>query len=122
MDAPITDPLAQQLVTFLLGGGAIAIVTAISRFLWKWRTGRIADERANNTSLVNQRVVAIQERRAAEKERDAADRKRRLAAEENSRLRRILIENGINPGDELDFEDTIIPDTKPVRGTKKEQS
>jgi len=106
----ITDPLAQQLVTFLLGGGALAIGTAVTRFIWKWRTGRVAAERENNTSLVNQRIAAIEERKAAERERDAADRKRRLAAEENSRLRRLLIQNGINPGDELDFENTITPE------------
>jgi len=107
MTPQITDPLAQQLVTFLLGGGALAIISAIARFIWKWRTGRVAAERENNTTLENQRIAAINERKAAEKERDAADRKRRLTAEENSRLRRLLIENGINPGDEPDFETTV---------------
>ena len=109
MNPTITDPLAQQLVTFLLGGGALAIITAVTRFIYKWRTGRVAAERENNTSLVNQRITAIEERKLAERERDAADRKRRLAAEENSRLRRLLIENGIDPGDELDFANTEIP-------------
>lgn len=116
MEPTITDPLAQQLVTFLLGGGALAIVTAVGRFIWKWRTGRVAAEKENNTTLENQRIAAIKERIVAERERDAADRKRRLAAEENSRLRRLLIENGINPGDELDFENTV---TKPPRAPKK---
>lgn len=117
MTPTITDPLAQQLVTFLLGGGALAIITAVGRFIYKWRTGRVAAERENNTSLVNQRIAAIEERKIAERERDAADRKRRLAAEENSRLRRLLIENGIDPGDELDFANTAMPDSK--RRTRK---
>jgi hypothetical protein len=109
MPATITDPLAQQLVTFLLGGGALAIITAVARFIWKWRTGKIAAEKENNTTLENQRIAAIQEKKTAERDRDAADRKRRIALEEVSRLRRLLIENGISPGDELDFENTAIP-------------
>lgn len=117
MEPTITDPLAQQLVTFLLGGGALAILSAIGRFIWKWRTGRVAAEKENNTTLENQRVAAIKERIVAERERDAADKKRRLAAEENSRLRRLLIENGINPGDELDFENTV---TKPAKRNNRE--
>lgn len=109
MPPAIDDPLAQQLVTFMLGGGALAVATAAGRFIWKWRTGRIASDREKNTSLVNERILAIEERRKAEKERDAADRKRRVAMDEVNRLRGLLIRQGIDPGAELDFEHTQTP-------------
>lgn len=100
MTETITDPIAQQIVTFVLGGGALAVGTALGRFVWKWRTGRIAAEREKNTSIENQRIAAIEER-------DEADRKRRAWANEANRLRGVLLQHGINPGDEPDIEITI---------------
>lgn len=120
MPPTIGDDLAQQIVTFMLGGGALAVVTAVARFVWKWKTGRIASDREKNTSLVNERVAAIEERRAAERERDAADRKRRLALDEVNRLRGILLRNGLDPGAELDFEKTQTPaQLRTLRQNKK---
>lgn len=112
----LADPIAQQVVTFLLGGGALAVGTATGRFIWKWRTGRIASERDRTTSLENDRRNAIAERRDAERERDAADRKRRIALDEIARLRGLLIRNGIDPGEELDLAITARP---PGRASKK---
>lgn len=116
MPPEITDPLAQQIVTFLLGGGAVGAMAALGRFIWKWRTGRIASERDRNTSLVNDRVAAIKERRDAEAERDTENREKRRAIEEITRLRVLLLNNGINPGPEPEFERTIQP---PKRGRGK---
>lgn len=109
MPPELADSVAQDVVKFLLGGGALAFAGAIGRFIWKWRTGRIAEEKANNTSLVNDRAKAVTERQDAERQRDEADRKRRIALDEVSRLRRMLIEKGFDPGEELDFAQTRKP-------------
>lgn len=100
MPPELADSVAQDLVKFLLGGGALAFGGAVARFIWKWRTGRIAAERENNTTLENQRIAAI-------RERDDSDRRARRAIADNGRLRGLLLQNGIDPGDEPDFEKTI---------------
>lgn len=112
-----TDPIAQQFVTFLLGGGALAVAGAVGQFIWKWRSGRISSEKDRNTSLVNDRATAIRERREAERERDAADTKRRLAMDEVNRLRGILLRNNIDPGEEIDLAVTA----RPVRATDRKK-
>jgi hypothetical protein len=109
MPPELSDPIAQQVANFALGGGALAIGTMVGRFIWKWRSGRLATQKDRNTSLVNDRAEAIRERREAERQREAADKRRRLIAEENGRLRRLLRENGIDPGEELDFANTARP-------------
>lgn len=114
--------LALTIVKFLVGGGAVAVTSAIGRVIYKWRTGRIAAERISNTSLVNQRLEAIEERREAETERDVADAKRILWMEECSRLRRLLIENGIDPGEKPDIERTIERPVAPVKPPRRRKA
>ena len=77
------------------GGGTIV---ALINFFSKLITGKAGRERAKNTSLISQRMDAIEER-------DAADDARRLEQERSARYRRLLIENGINP-DEPPIADT----------------
>lgn len=96
----LSDALVQEIVKYLLGGGAAGMLAMFGRALWKARTGRMQRERAENTSIVNQRIQAIEER-------DIADDKRRRAMDEVNRLRGILLRNGIDPGEEIDLGVTV---------------
>lgn len=101
----LDDETARSLVQFIFGGGALGLVAALGRVIYKWRTGRIREERIRNTDIVNQRLEAIEERKIAERERRAADRRANRALNEAARLRRLCIVNGVDPGPEPDFDD-----------------
>lgn len=88
---------AQLLVTVLGAGGGGAALLALINGVFKWLNGSAGRERDKNTSLVEQRKNAIQDRDVAERERDEADKKRRSAFEYASLLRRQLIEAGLEP-------------------------
>lgn len=86
---------AQQIVTLMTAGGGGAALLALITGLTKWLSGASARELEKNTNLVAQRRAAIKERDEADAERDEADRKRRISNEYASKLRRIMIENGL---------------------------
>jgi len=88
---------AQLLVTLMVYGGGGAALTALVTGIIKWLSGASARERQKNADLETQRLVAIEERKQAEKDREDADRKRRIANEYASQLRSQLLENGIQP-------------------------
>lgn len=88
---------SQLLVTVLGAGGGGAALLALINGLIKWLSGSSARERQRNTDIVAQRRKAIEERQEAEDDRDTADRKRRISDEYASSLRRLLLENGIQP-------------------------
>lgn len=88
---------AQLLVTLLGAGGGGAALLALINGLIKWLSGSASRERDKNTDILAQRRKAIEEREEADKLRDAADEKRREADEYASKLRRQLIEAGIEP-------------------------
>lgn len=101
--------VAQLLVTILGAGGGGAALLALINGTFKWLTGAAGRERNKNTDLVAQRLKAIEERDAAEAERDASDKKRREAYEYASKLRRQLIEHGIEPIPAWNIEDAEAP-------------
>lgn len=88
---------SQVLVTVLGAGGGGAALLALINGLIKWLSGSSARERQKNTDLVSQRRNAIEERDEAMKDRDVSDVNRRLTEEYASTLRRMLLENGIQP-------------------------
>lgn len=90
---------AQQIVTLMTAGGGGAALLALITGLTKWLSGASARELEKNTNLVAQRRAAIKERDEADAERDEADRKRRISNEYASKLRRIMIENGLEVPD-----------------------
>lgn len=90
---------AQQLVTLMTAGGGGAALLALVTGLTKWLSGASARELEKNTNLVAQRRAAIKERDEADAERDEADRRRRISNEYASKLRRIMIEQGLAPPD-----------------------
>ena len=96
---------AQLLVTILGAGGGGAAILALINGTFKWITGSAGRERQRNTDLVSQRLKAVEERDSAEKERDESDKKRREAYEYASKLRRQLIEHGIEPIPPFELED-----------------
>lgn len=88
---------AQLLVTVLGAGGGGAALLALINGLLKWLSGAATRERNRNSDLISQRRKAIEEREEAEKARDEADEKRREADEYAAKLRRQLIEAGLEP-------------------------
>lgn len=97
------DPaIAVASIISSLGGGALLL--AIANFIFKQVTGRAGRERQRNTDLATQRAEAVEGERAANTRANEADRKRRLAMDEVSRLRGMLLERGIAPGPELNLE------------------
>jgi hypothetical protein len=88
---------AQLLVTVLGAGGGGAALLALINGFWKWANGSAGRERDKNTDLVSQRKNAIRERDQANDERDESDRQKRSAFEYAARLRRQLIEAGLEP-------------------------
>lgn len=87
-----------QFIAYLLGaGGGLTALVTLFKGLGSWISGSAGRERAKNTDLASQRRKAIIERDEALEERDEADRIRRIAFEYASKLRRQLIENGIQP-------------------------
>lgn len=100
------DPaIAVASIISSLGGGALLL--AIVNFTFKQVTGRAGREKERNTTLATQRADAILERDAANERANDADRKRRLAMDEVSRLRGMLLERGISPGPDLDLDRTL---------------
>lgn len=104
---------AQLLVTILGAGGGGAALLALINGLLKWLSGSATRERDRNTDLIAQRRKAIEERQRAERERDKADRLRRSAEEYSSKLRRQLIEAGLEPLEppQEEEEETEVPTT-----------
>lgn len=110
----IDDETARSLVNFLLGGGALGLIAGIGRVLYKWRTGRISEERIRNTGIVNQRLEAIEER-------NIADRNSRRLAADNGRLRGLLLKNGIEPGDEIILEEVVAASSPVTKSARRQQ-
>lgn len=92
------DP-TQAVVAILSVTGAGAILGAIVQAVIKQVSGRAGREREHNTTVESQRMKAIEER-------DAADRNDRKGRDEVSRLRGLLLENGIDPGPAIVYEAT----------------
>lgn len=89
----------QLLVAILSVTGAGAILLAVVNAIIKQVSGRAGREREHNTTVESQRTAAIEER-------DAADRNDRKGRDEVSRLRGLLLENGIDPGPTIVYEAT----------------
>jgi hypothetical protein len=89
----------QTVVAILSATGAGAILLAIANAIIKQVTGRAGRERIYNTTVESQRMAAIEER-------DAADRNDRRGRDEISRLRGLLLEQGIDPGPLIVYEAT----------------
>lgn len=86
----IDEPTARALSILLTALGIPALLLSFGRSLWKWWTGRSNRERIKNNDLVARLRKAEEER-----EREAVEK--RQALEYASRLRRQLIEKGIEP-------------------------
>lgn len=84
-----------------LGGGAgvSLMLREVISVLATVRSGVSAREGKRKTDIVQQRDEAIEKANAESARADAADEKRRALQEYASRLRRQLIENGLEPGD-----------------------
>lgn len=89
----------QVVVSILSVTGASAILLTIVNAIIKQASGRAGRERAHNTTVESQRMAAIEER-------DVADRNDRKGRDEVSRLRGLLLENGIDPGPTIVYEAT----------------
>lgn len=86
----IDEPTARALSILLTALGIPALLLSFGRSLWKWWTGRSNRERIKNNDIVARLRKAEEER-----EREAVEK--RQALEYASRLRRQLIEKGIEP-------------------------
>lgn len=84
------EATARALAIILTALGIPALLVSLGRSLWKWWTGRAARERVANNDLVSKL-------RRAEAEQENEARDKRQALEYASRLRRQLIERGIEP-------------------------
>jgi len=93
-----TGDFVQGLLTALLGTGGLSGLVVLGNAIVKWRSGRAARETQRNASAVNQMADAVARAEKAEDQRDAADARRRKVQEYAARLRRQLIEIGIDPG------------------------
>lgn len=76
---------AEEIATILTAVGAGALVKEALQYAWKSFTGRARNNQQNQDRLYTEKV-------RAEDERDASDTLRRLTQEDNSELRRIVIE------------------------------
>ncbi len=86
----IDEATARAIAIILTALGIPALLVSLGRSLWKWWTGRAGRERIKNNDLLA-RV------RKAEEQRDAEADDARSALEYAARLRRQLIEAGIEP-------------------------
>lgn len=86
----IDEATARAIAIILAALGIPALIASLGRSIWKWWTGRAGRERGRNNDLVSRL-------HRAERHSDMEAVERRLAMEYASRLRRQLIENGIEP-------------------------
>jgi hypothetical protein len=102
----VTDIL--PLVVAVLGaGGAGAFFREIIAGVLKVIGGVSARESKRKIDIVQQRDEALARATAADLRADAEAEKRRRVQENEARLRRLCIVNGIDPGEELEFEQTL---------------
>lgn len=119
----------QVLIALLTSAGIGAAIVEFVKGVIKWLSGGATREKERNTSLISQRRHAIEERDEANERGDREAARRRKADEYASKLRRMLIENGINPGkwytdpvDEIEVHDTLDPEElKRLREVRKQQ-
>jgi flagellar biosynthesis/type III secretory pathway M-ring protein FliF/YscJ len=78
------------------GGGSIVLVALITG-IFKVVTGRAGREREDNASAETQRVRAVEERNTADKRANLAESHSQHSREYVARLRRQLLEAGIEP-------------------------
>ena len=96
------------LIVALIGVGGLGaffreIVTGVAKVLG----GMSARESKRKVDIVEQRDVAVAREQKAWRLVDDEAAKRRKALEYSARLRRLLIQNGIEPPDEPVFEKTL---------------
>ncbi len=96
------------LIVGLIGSGGLgAFFREIVAGLSKIAGGMSARESKRKVDIVQQRDEALERAEDAWAERDKEASKRRRAQEYAARLRRLLIQNGIEPPDEPVFERTV---------------
>jgi hypothetical protein len=95
------------IVAVLGAGGAGAFLREIVSGVLKVVGGVSARESKRKVDIVQQRDEALARASAADMRADGEADKRRLVQENEARLRRLCIVNGIDPGAELTFEKTL---------------
>lgn len=112
--------LIPSAVALLVAMGGGAGLTKFVEGMFKIRSGMSAKESQRKVDIVTQRDAAIARENRAWSLVDAEAGKRREAQEYASRLRRQLIEAGIEPGAAPVFEQTITrAELTQLRGTKE---
>lgn len=108
------------LVVAVVGAGGIGVaIREIVGVVTLARNGMSGKEDKRRNDIVAQRDLAIQQAKEAKKEADAADARadreadsRRRYQEAHARLRRRLIEQGIEPGEWPEIDETTGPPGK----------
>lgn len=92
-------------ITAALGAvvAALTAITLLIRSIANIASGKNKRERQHNADLLEQRKHSDDRAEEALERADDADTKRRAAIAETDRLRRLLLNNGINPGEEPDL-------------------